>query len=357
MDLSVVVPCYNEEEVLPELFNRLSATCSRLGLTYELILVNDGSRDRTWTRMVELSERDPHVVSVNLSRNYGHQIALTAGLSISRGRMILAIDADLQDPPELLPEMIRIMGSGADVVYGRRRRREGESGFKLLMASLFYRTLDWLSDTPIPRDTGDFRLVSRRALDIVLEMHERHRFLRGMVSWIGLRQEPVSFDRHARFAGTTKYPLRKMLRLAGDAITSSSTKPLLLVSYLGAILMPLGCFLLLGALLAWRAGDRIAIWLGLLGQVTLLGGFELIGLGIVGAYLGRLFAQAQGRPLFIIDRVVRPTLESPGDGSYQDRITDVATGTVDISPTSADSRGQSIAGARFAVDDLPTGLD
>lgn len=302
---SVVVPCYNEESVLKELHARTSVVLQTMGFSYEIILVNDGSKDRTWSVMNELAAGDPQLVLVNLSRNHGHQLALTAGLSLARGERVLIIDADLQDPPELLPEMWRIMDGGADVVYGRRRSREGETGLKLLTAALFYRMIERLTDVPIPRDTGDFRLISRRALDILQMMPERHRFIRGMVSWIGFRQEPVFYDRQARFAGETKYPLRKMLQFAVDAITAFSTRPLALAGWLGLATGVFAVLLLVHSAVSWARGSVVVGWTSLMATMAIFGSVQMIILGIFGEYLGRLYEQGKGRPLFIIDQIVR----------------------------------------------------
>jgi glycosyltransferase involved in cell wall biosynthesis len=313
-DISVVVPCYNEEGVLAELYRRLMATIETLAIRAEVVLVNDGSKDGTWPILLDLASTDPRLVLVNLSRNHGHQLALTAGLSQATGRRILIIDADLQDPPELLPEMMTAMDSGADVVYGVRRRREGESKFKLATAALFYRLIERVTDVPIPRDAGDFRLISRRALDVLLAMPERHRFVRGMVSWIGFRQVPLPYDRHPRFAGETKYPLRKMFRFALDAITAFSTKPLAIASWAGIAMALVSCLLLAYSLVSWLRSDVVIGWTSLMATVTLLGSVQLVVLGVIGEYIGRMYEQVKGRPLFIIERVVRSSDGSPGRG-------------------------------------------
>jgi glycosyltransferase involved in cell wall biosynthesis len=305
-ELSVVIPCYNEEEVLPELHRRLAEVCVELGWPYELVLVNDGSRDRTWPILAGLAADDPHLVAVNLSRNHGHQLALLAGLSLCRGERILILDADLQDPPELLPELLRVMDQErADVVYGQRRSRAGETALKLATAALFYRLIERLADVPIPRDTGDFRLMTRRALDVLLAMPERHRFTRGMVSWIGFRQVPILYDRQPRLLGTTKYPFRKMFRFALDAITAFSVKPLVLAS-LGGVLTSL-LALALGAysIVAYIRGSTVVGWTSLMTVITFLSSIQLLVLGVIGEYLGRMYEQVKGRPLFIIDQVVR----------------------------------------------------
>lgn len=303
--LSVVSPCFNEQEVLPEFYRRLSAACEAVGGTYEIVLVNDGSRDGTAAVLDGLSARDPHVVAVHLSRNHGHQLALTAGLSTCRGEYVLAIDADLQDPPELVAEMLARCEAGADVVYGQRRKRAGETLFKKATAHWFYRTLDALTETTIPRDTGDFRLMSRRAVDWFLEMPERHRFVRGMVAWIGFRQEPIVYDRDPRFAGESKYPLRRMLRLAVDAITGFSTKPLLLAGHLAAGSGAAGFACGLYAAVAALCGFGGAGWAALAAVACTLAALQFTVLLIQGQYLGRLYEQSRDRPLFIIDRIER----------------------------------------------------
>lgn len=310
--LSVVAPCYNEEAVLLEFHRRMSAACQELALPYELVLVNDGSRDATWELMQHLTRDDPNVVAVNLARNHGHQLALTAGLSVCRGEHILIIDADLQDPPELLPTMLKIAEEGADVVYGQRRKRQGESWFKRVSAALFYRCIGQLSSVPIPPDTGDFRLISRRVLEALLAMPERHRFIRGMVSWIGFHQEAILYDRDPRFAGETKYPLRKMWRLAVDAVTSFSTQPLHFAGYLGVALLLASTALLGGSLVQGLTGAAVDQLLVQLGAMGFLGGVQLMGLGVLGTYLGRLCEQSKGRPLFLIERVERHQARSAG---------------------------------------------
>jgi polyisoprenyl-phosphate glycosyltransferase len=319
-ELSVVIPCYNEEEVLPELHRRVAEVCVELVLPYELILVNDGSRDRTWPVLAGLAADDPHVVAVNLSRNHGHQLALTAGLSVCRGERILILDADLQDPPELLPKMLRVMDEErADVVYGQRRSRAGETVLKLATASLFYRLIERLADVPIPRDTGDFRLMTRRALGVLLAMPERHRFTRGMVSWIGFRQIPILYDRQPRLVGTTKYPFRKMLRFALDAITAFSIKPLLMASLGGVVTALLAMALGIFSMVAYLHGSTVVGWTSLMTVITFLSSIQLLVLGVIGEYLGRMYEQVKGRPLFIIDQVIRSDRVKDRVGRLEDR--------------------------------------
>ena len=303
--LSVVAPCFNEELVLPEFVKRTVATCRGLGLAIEVVLVDDGSSDGTWQVMTALAREYDELVLVKLSRNHGHQLALTAGLAICSGDRILIIDADLRIPPELLPAMLEKMQAGADVVYGQRLQREGETRFKLLSAMLFYRVMSWLSETPVPQDTGDFRLVSRRVLNVLQAMPERHRFIRGMVSWVGFTQVPFQYARQTRFAGTTKYPIRKMVRFAMDAITAFSTKPLAIASFLAMMTSIFGLGVLGYALVSWLYGRVVSGWTSMLGAMALLSSAQLLILGIIGEYVGRLYQQSKGRPLFVIEEIRR----------------------------------------------------
>ena len=305
VDLSVVVPCHNEEAGLRELLRRVTSVCGLLAKAYEIVLVDDGSTDRSWTAMEELAAADSHVVSIKLSKNHGHQLALSAGLRICRGARILILDADLQDPPDLLPDMLRLMDQGADVVYGQRRERTGENLLKRGTAALFYRFINRLADRPIPLDTGDFRLISRRALDILNAMPERHRFIRGMISWIGFPQVPIVYDRAPRFAGKTHYPFTKMLRLALDGVTALSIKPLQIASWIGLATGVFAIALLIYSLIGWLTGNVQAGWTSLMATVAILSSVQLFVLGIMGEYLGRLYEQAKGRPLYIVERIAR----------------------------------------------------
>jgi dolichol-phosphate mannosyltransferase len=307
--LSIVVPCYNEEACLGELHARLGAAARQVaGEDYEIVLVNDGSRDRSWPMMKELAERDPRLVAINLSRNHGHQLALTAGLDLCRGERILIIDADLQDPPELLPDMIaRMESERADVVYAVRRARAGETAFKLATAKLFYRGLSKLAEIEIPRDTGDFRLMSRRALDALLALPEQARFIRGMVAWVGFRQVPIVYDRAERHAGETKYPLSKMVRFALDAVTGFSTAPLRFASHFGLWLVAASVLLVLYIAFGFLTGRAIQGWTSLMLVVVILGAVQMFVLGLIGEYLGRLFLEAKRRPLYIVSDIAGHT--------------------------------------------------
>lgn len=309
LSLSVVAPCFNEREVLPEFVRRVGAVLDGLGGTSEIVLVDDGSRDGSWDVMRAAAAADRRVVAVRLMRNHGHQLALTAGLSVCRGERILIIDADLQDPPELLPDMMALMDGaggqgGADVVYGQRRRRDGESLFKRATAAAFYRLIDRLTDVEIPADAGDFRLVTRQVLDLLLAMPERHRFIRGMVAWIGGRQVPLLYDRHARAAGESKYPLRKMIRFAADAITAFSVVPLMVSMTIGWVMALVGFGFFVYSMVGWLRHENLPGWTSIMAAMGLLGGMQFLMLGIIGAYLGRLYDQSKGRPLFMIRDIV-----------------------------------------------------
>ena len=302
--LSVVAPCFNEEGVLPEFLQRVRSVIDGLGSSCEIVLVDDGSRDGTWRVLADAAAEDKRVVAVRLMRNHGHQLALTAGLSLCRGERILIIDADLQDPPELLVDMMALMDQGADVVYGQRRQREGETLFKRATAAAFYRLIGRMTDVEIPRDAGDFRLLTRRVLDILLAMPERHRFIRGMVAWIGGRQVPLAYDRKPRAAGESKYPLTKMVRFAVDAITAFSVVPLMASMTIGWVMAVVGFAFFVYSVVGWLLGATLPGWTSLMAALGLLGGMQFLMLGIIGAYLGRLYDQSKGRPLFMIRDIV-----------------------------------------------------
>src|SRR5262245_26707264 len=311
--LSVVVPCYNESGNIAELWRRVTEACrDQVGIDYEIVLVNDGSKDASWAEMKALREGDPRIVAVNLSRNYGHQIALSAGLSLAKGQRVLILDADLQDPPELLSKMMPLMDSGADVVYGVRTGRLAESWFKRTSANLFYRFLAQIIDVPIPVDTGDFRLISRRAIDILIKMPEQHRFIRGMISWIGLVQVPIHYRRQPRYFGETKYPLSKMVKFALDAVTGFSVRPLRIASYFGIVSALSALVVLLYAIYRWLTGQVVVGWTSLVIVALLLGAAQLIVLGIIGEYLGRLYMESKQRPLFVIQDVLDRQLGREG---------------------------------------------
>ena len=312
--LSVVVPCYNEQEVILETYTQLVQELERIvlrfDLSYELLFINDGSRDRTLAMLHELhaqhKARHLHsrgeIIILSLARNFGHQIALSAGLANARGDAIVAIDADLQDPPAVIERMVEKWQEGVDVAYGVRSSRAGESWFKLITARLFYKIVRRLTRVDIPLDTGDFRLMSRRALDVFNSMPERHRFIRGMIPWLGFRQEPVPYDRAARFAGVTKYPLSKMLKLALDGITSFSNAPLNSAYWLGMVVAVISVLYAVYVIVVNILGlNQVRGWPSLMVAITFLGAVQLITIGILGEYVGRIYDEVKKRPLFIMD--------------------------------------------------------
>lgn len=297
---SVIVPAYNEEAVLLPAFERLTAVLRGLGEPYELIFVNDGSRDATGEMLRALALEDEQVRVLHFSRNFGHQIAVTAGLDAARGDAIVIIDADLQDPPEVIPEMVAKWREGYDVVYGKRKKRAGETAFKKLTAWGYYRVLQGLTGFDIPADAGDFRLVSRKAADAVRAMPEHNRFLRGIFAWVGFRQAEVVFERDRRFAGETKYTLKKMLRLAFDGILSFSSKPLTWMLGLGILLLAGGGLWLLVLLIRVIIGHTGLGIAALGGMGMSLCGLVIACMGILGAYMGRIYDEAKGRPLYFV---------------------------------------------------------
>lgn len=305
---SVVAPVFNEIGCVEEFYTRISGVMDSLKAAWELVLVDDGSTDGSTEIIRSLAEKDPHVRPVIFARNFGHQIAVTAGLDYARGEAVVVIDADLQDPPEVILDLIAKWKEGFEVVYAVRRKREGESWFKLFTASAFYRVIYRITDVKIPLDTGDFRLMDRKVVNVMGKMRERHRFLRGMAAWVGYRQVGVEYDRKERFAGSTKYPLSKMLKLALNAITSFSYFPLQMATYLGFICAALS-IVAIPVVIVLRLSHGAA----LLGQATtlimvlFLGGVQLITLGILGEYIGRIYDEVKGRPLYIVSEA--PDLE------------------------------------------------
>jgi dolichol-phosphate mannosyltransferase len=303
--VSVIVPAFNEEQCLGTTYDRLTAVMRALKEPYELLFVNDGSTDGTSSIMEYICSRDRHCHALFFSRNFGHQAAITAGMRAARGRAIVVIDADLQDPPEVIPEMIARWRGGAEVVYGRRVRRTKETIFKRLTASLFYRILNTLTEIPLPNDVGDFRLIDRKVCDCLNDLGERHRYVRGLVRWLGFREEMVDFVREPRFAGVTKYPLRKMVSFALDAVTSFSYRPLRVASYLG-IFISLGGFLYL-IIILFRRLFGVGIvegWTSLMSVTVGFSGLIILFLGLLGEYLGRIYDEVKGRPLYVISRTL-----------------------------------------------------
>jgi dolichol-phosphate mannosyltransferase len=303
--VSIIVPCYNEEKCIPEFYRRMRCVLEEIGKSFEIIFVNDGSSDRTAEHLIEIQQQDQNVVIVDLSRNHGHQLALTAGLDVAQGERVLLIDADLQDPPELLPKMMEAMDSGADVAYAKRISRAGESNFKRMTAGLFYRLLRRLSNTDVPVDTGDFRLMSRRVADVLRQMPEPHRFIRGMVTWIGFRQVPVNYHRDPRFAGKTKYRIGAMMGLAIDAVTGFASAPLRFMFYLSAATSVAAVCFLAWIIYAFLFLHTVSGWANILFVQLLFSAINLFALGLIGEYVGRSFIQGKDRPLFIIRSVSR----------------------------------------------------
>jgi glycosyltransferase involved in cell wall biosynthesis len=303
--LSVLVPCYRDEQGLDELHRRLTAACEGLGCLYEIVLVEDGSPDRTWEAICRLADKDSRVVGLQLSRNHGHQLAVTAGLMHVQGERVLIIDSDLQDPPELLPEMMRLMDEGADNVYGQRLSRKGVPIWKKWCYKTYYRLLSALAGCEIPPDTGDFRLISRRVVDLVNEMPEHHRFLRGMISWLGFKQVAVQYHRDARFAGESGYTLAKLFKIAVDGITSFSIKPLRFASILGFVFAGLCAVGIIYSVVGHYQGKTaVAGWTSLMAVILLVASLQFFVLGMIGEYIGRMFVEQKKRPLFIVAKKV-----------------------------------------------------
>ncbi len=301
--VSIIVPCYNEEEVIEQCVNRLEAVCVSLEkYEYEIMLIDDGSRDRTLEILETLSENNPCIKLVSFSRNFGHQAAVTCGLKYVTGDAVIIIDADLQDPPELIPQMLQLWEEGNEVIYGKRKVRKGESAFKLFTAKMFYKTLNALSDVEIPRDTGDFRLVDRKVVDTINQMPEHNKFLRGLFSWIGYKQTPFEYERQERAAGKTKYPLNKMLKLATDGIVGFSTKPLRLFGTLGLLSVLVSFALLIYAMISyiWKLNDLSAGWTSIMVAITFFAGVQLLSIWIMAEYIGRIYDESKKRPEYII---------------------------------------------------------
>jgi len=310
--ISVIVPIFNEEEVIPELYRRMVAVLDAIGQPWELVCVNDGSRDESLSLLLALREQDTRIKIINFSRNFGHQIAITAGMDYAQGDAIAIIDADLQDPPELIGEMFEKWREGYEVVYAVRAHRRGESRFKLWTASAFYRLLRRITDVEIPVNTGDFRLIDRQVLLTMRRLREKHRFMRGLSSWVGFRQTGIEYQRVERFAGDTKYPLSKMLRLTMDAITSFSYIPLRLSTYFGFFLAFASLLgIIVTTILRLSGNNAFFGQASTLVAVLFLGGIQLIFLGIIGEYLARIYDDVKARPLYVVSKVYG--LDDPDD--------------------------------------------
>ncbi|WP_435168190.1 glycosyltransferase family 2 protein [Paenibacillus glycanilyticus] len=298
---SIIVPMYNEEEVIRHTYAKLKEVMDGYGESYELVFINDGSKDRTVEIVEAICQQDANVRLINFSRNFGHQIAITAGMDYAQGDAIIIIDADLQDPPEVMLEMIAKWKEGYEVVYGKRLKRKGETVFKKLTAMMFYRTMRSLTNFDIPMDTGDFRLIDRKVCDVLRGLKEKNRFVRGLVSWVGFRQTMVEYVREERFAGETKYPLKKMINFAVDGITSFSYKPLKIASYIGFTLSATS-FVYLLVVLCQRlfTSSTVAGWTTIVAINLLFNGIILMLLGLIGEYIGRIYDESKNRPLYIV---------------------------------------------------------
>lgn len=305
--ITMVIPLYDEEKVANECYRRVKENLEKIeNYTYEIIFVNDGSKDKTLEILEEIASKDEQVKIISFSRNFGHQAAVTAGLKEVTGDAIVIIDADLQDPPELIPDMIKKWEEGNEVIYGKRSTRKGESAFKLLTAKMFYDTLNALSDVEIPKNTGDFRLVDRKVVDTINSLPEHNKFLRGLFSWVGYKQYAYEYERQERFAGETKYPLKKMLKLASDGIISFSSKPIKLVGGLGIISITISIIILIYALVSYifKLNQLSAGWTSIMVAITFFAGVQLLSLWVISEYIGRIYDEAKGRPQYIVDKKI-----------------------------------------------------
>lgn len=303
MLLSVIIPCYNEELVVNETYKRLSEVMKQAGMDYELVFVNDGSRDQTFAILYQLVQEDNAVKIINFSRNFGHQCAVTAGINHCKGDLAVIIDADLQDPPEVILDMLEIQKKeNANVVYGVRKKRDGESKFKLLTAKHFYRILNKLSDVQFPVDTGDFRLIDRNIINVFNNLHEKNKYIRGLVSWMGYKQLPCYYERKERFAGETKYPLKKMMKFAATGLLSFSKKPLKIAIWTGLVSVCTGLVYALIILISKiiHPSSFVVGWTSIIFIIIFFGGIQLLTIGILGEYVGNLFDEAKDRPEYII---------------------------------------------------------
>ncbi len=303
--LSIVVPVYNEQEVIDETFRRLSAVFKDYFMDVEYIFINDGSKDNTYFKLKDMAINNPAVRVINFARNFGHQIAITAGMDYAKGDAIVIIDADLQDPPEVILQMVDKWKEGYEVVYGKRLKRDGETFFKRFTAKTFYRFLDSMTDVKLPVDVGDFRLIDRRVCDAMKCLPERSRYVRGLVSWVGFKQTSVEYHREKRFAGETKYPLKKMLKLAADGIFSFSYKPLKLATFMGMLVSALSfIYLIVVIVQGIIKKDIVSGWASSMAVSLFLNGVMLIVIGIMGEYVGRIYEEVKARPLYIVGELM-----------------------------------------------------
>lgn len=305
--ISVVVPMYYEEEVANECYSRIKKVLNKLDkFSHEIIFIDDGSKDKTLKILEEISNKDKNVKIISFSRNFGHQAAVTAGLKYVTGDCCLIIDSDMQDPPELLVDMINLWENGNEVIYAKRKTRKGESKFKLLTAKMFYKILNGLSDVEIPKDTGDFRLADKKVIDVINSLPEQNKFLRGLFSWVGFKQIPIEYERQERFAGKTKYPLSKMLKLASDGIVSFSTKPLKLIGGIGIISILISFVILVYAILSYifNWNDLTSGWTSIMVAITFFAGVQLVSIWMISGYVARIYDDTKHRPEYIIDKKI-----------------------------------------------------
>ncbi|MBR0491115.1 MAG: glycosyltransferase family 2 protein [Clostridia bacterium] len=305
--ISIVIPAYNEEEVLNKLIERLAILINNTPkYEFEVIFVNDGSKDKTLEILEEIAQKEKRLKILSFSRNFGHQAAVTAGIKYVTGDAVVIIDADLQDPPELIPQMIELWEQGNEVIYGKRKKRKGESAFKLLSAKMFYKTLNALSDVEIPKDTGDFRLVDRKVINVINQMPEHNKFLRGLFSWVGFKQYAFEYERQERKAGKTKYPFKKMKKLASDGIISFSTKPLKMLGGIGILSIIISIGILIYSLISYalKLNNLAPGWTSIMVTVTFLGGIQLLSVWIMSEYIARIYDETKQRPEYIIDKKI-----------------------------------------------------
>ena len=314
--LSIVVPVYNEQEVIDETFKRLSAVFKDYFMNIEYIFINDGSKDNTYFKLGEIAKNNPEVRIINFARNFGHQIAITAGMDYAKGDAVVIIDADLQDPPEVILQMVEKWQEGYEVVYGKRLKRDGETFFKKFTAKMFYRFLDSMTDVKLPVDVGDFRLIDRKVCDAMKSLPERSRYVRGLVSWVGFKQTSVEYKREKRFAGETKYPLKKMIKLACDGIFSFSYKPLKLATFAGMLVSAFSFVYLIVVLIQKFVKNDVASgWASSMAVSLFFNGVMLIVLGIMGEYVGRIYEEVKARPLYIIGELLGFDKESKDENT------------------------------------------
>ena len=305
--VSLVIPMYYEGEVAEECYKRVKDMLNSLAdYEGEIIFVNDGSKDKTLEILENIAKNDKNIKIVSFARNFGHQAAVTAGLKEVTGDAIVIIDADLQDPPELIPDMLKLWEEGNEVIYAKRKKRDGESAFKLFTAKMFYKTLNGLSDVEIPKDTGDFRLADRKVVDVINSLPEHNKFLRGLFSWVGFKQTPFEYERKERFAGSTKYPLKKMLKLAGDGIIGFSTKPLRIIGGMGLTSVVISFLVLIYSLLSFifKWNNLTAGWTSIMFAITFFAGVQLLSIWMMAEYIARIYDEAKGRPQYIVDKKI-----------------------------------------------------